>query len=288
MTNTQSNETGVRKVKKLVSGYPATDGAGVKLVRVLGRHTISDFDPFLLLDAFDSTNPDDYIKGFPMHPHRGIETVTYLVEGRIEHQDSLGNHGVILGGGCQWMTAGRSILHQEMPKASPRMLGLQLWVNLPRAQKMVPPKYRDITSEMLPKIHEKGASVSVLSGVYKGQASAMEADYVPVTFLDVRLEPGATWNAPVNPTDTVFAYLFQGNCRFGGKEADIIEAKQAVLLSLGASVNVVGGDAGAHFVLIAGAPLHEPVAWGGPIVMNADDEIKQAFLELERGDFIKK
>lgn len=288
MTNTQSNETGARKAHKLVSGHPATDGAGVRLVRVLGYHTIADFDPFLLLDAFDSTNPDDYTRGFPMHPHRGIETVTYLVEGRVEHQDSLGNRGAILSGGCQWMTAGHSILHQEMPKASPRMLGLQLWVNLPKAQKMVPPKYRDITPEMLPKIQEEGAIIGVLSGVYKGQAGAIQTDYVPVTFLDVRLDPGATWSAPVNPTDTVFAYLFNGDCRFGDEKADCIGAKQAVLLSPGALVTAMGGDKGAHFVLITGVPLREPVAWGGPIVMNTEEEVRQAFLELERGDFIRK
>ncbi len=278
---------GARKVRRLVGGRPAVDGAGVRLVRVLSSGTVTDFDPFLLLDAFDSTNPDDYTRGFPMHPHRGIETVTYLVEGKIQHQDSLGNKGAILSGGCQWMTAGRSILHQEMPQASPRMLGLQLWVNLPRAQKMAPPKYRDITADMLPRIQEEGARVSVLSGMYKGQPGAMQAEYVPVTFLDVLLEPGATWHMSLEPADTAFAYLFRGHCRFGEEGDAFTEARQAALLTSGPAITAAAGKDGAHFVLVAGPPLREPVAWGGPIVMNTEEEIKQAFFELEAGTFIK-
>ena len=305
-----------RTVKRQVSGRPAIDGAGVKLVRVLGSPTVADFDPFLLLDAFDSTNPADYIKGFPLHPHRGIETVTYLVEGAIEHKDSLGNHGRIESGGCQWMTAGRSILHQEMPQASPRMLGLQLWVNLPRKDKMVPPKYRDITPDMLPRVYEEGVSIGVLSGEYKGQKGAMQADYVKVTFLDVALAAGATWTLATNPNDTVFAYLLNGGCSAGPLPAAVsgvhagnggngsahaaasghcigyraetpLDARQAVLFTQGDSLTLCGGAEDTRLVVVAGAPLHEPVAWGGPIVMNTDEELKEAFFELEAGTFIK-
>ncbi len=302
---TQSSEiTGLpRTVKRQVTGRPAVDGAGVRLVRVLGSPTVVDFDPFLLLDAFDSTNPNDYIRGFPMHPHRGIETVTYLVEGLLEHKDSLGNQGRIASGGCQWMTAGRGILHQEMPQPSPRMLGLQLWVNLGRKDKMCPPKYRDITPDMLPRVQEKGVSVGVLSGEYKGMEGAMRADYVPVTFLDVRLRPWSVWTVRTEPRDTVFAYILNGGCNAGPvppqdaaggqsgagyRGASPLDSRQAVLFTPGDSLTLTGCAEGAHLVLLMGTPLREPVAWGGPIVMNSDEELRQAFYELEAGTFIRE
>lgn len=290
-----------RTVVQQVFGRPAVDGAGVRLVRVLGTPTVKDFDPFLMLDGFDSTNPDDYIRGFPMHPHRGIETVTYLVHGKIEHEDSLGNKGVITSGGCQWMTAGSGILHQEMPKASPRMLGLQLWVNLARKDKMSPPKYRDIEPQNIPVVEEEGVTIRILSGEYKGKQGAMRADYVPVTFLDLTLAPGASWSLETRHEDTVFAYVIEGACAAGpapgaspcgGKgdnyrAATPLENKQAVLFSPGDSLTLCGGQTPARLVLLQGAPLHEPVAWGGPIVMNSDEELREAFFELEAGTFIK-
>lgn len=289
-----------RTVKRQVAGRPAVDGAGVRLVRVLGSSTVRDFDPFLMLDAFDSTDPDDYVRGFPMHPHRGIETVTYLAEGEIEHQDSLGNKGVIVGGGCQWMTAGSGILHQEMPQAAPRMLGLQLWVNLAKKDKMAPPKYRDIQPDNIPHVREPGVETRVLSGMYKGRAGAMQADYVPVTFLDVALDPGAVWTVETKPEDTVFAYVLYGECGAGpvpgaspcGSKgsnycgATPMNARQAVLFTEGDSLTVSNGPQPTRLVVAAGRPLREPVAWGGPIVMNTDEELKQAFFELEDGTFI--
>lgn len=274
-----------RTVKRSVSGRKAVDGAGVRLVRVLGSPTVVDYDPFLMLDAFDSLNPEDYTKGFPTHPHRGIETVTYLAEGEIEHQDSLGNKGVIKSGGCQWMTAGSGIMHQEMPKASPRMLGLQLWVNMAAKDKMSQPKYRDIHPEQISRVKEDGAEVRVLSGEYKGHKGAMQADYVPVTFLDVYLDAGAEWTVETNPEHTLFVYVLEGGCSDAAGNA--VPARNAVLFTEGSSLTLKGGSESSRLVVVSGRPLREPVAWGGPIVMNTDEELKQAFFELEDGTFIK-
>lgn len=274
-----------RTVKRSVTGRKAVDGAGVRLVRVLGSPTVVDYDPFLMLDAFDSANPEDYIKGFPLHPHRGIETVTYLAEGEIEHKDSLGNEGVIRNGGCQWMTAGSGIMHQEMPQASPRMLGLQLWVNLAAKDKMATPKYRDIHAEQITHVKEPGAEIRVLSGEYKGHRGAMQADYVPVTFLDVYLDAGATWTVETDPDHTLFVYVLEGGCTDGA--GNPIPKRNAVLFTEGDSLTLVGGEENSRLVVVSGKPLHEPVAWGGPIVMNTDEELKQAFFELEDGTFIK-
>lgn len=277
-----------RSVEKIVTGRPSVDGAGVRLVRVLGAPTVYDFDPFLMLDAFDSTNPDNYIRGFPMHPHRGIETFTYLMEGEIDHQDSLGHHGRILDGCCQWMTAGNGILHQEMPKPTDRLLGLQLWINLPRAHKMTEPKYRDITPAAVPVLDEDGAQVAVVTGTYRSDRGNVEGatrgDYVPVRFLDMRLSPDKSWEVETDPADTVFAYLVQGSCRQGDRE---LPARRAVLFGPGDTLRLTGGPEGARFVLVSGRPLREPVAWGGPIVMNTEYEVRQAFQELEDGTFLR-
>ncbi len=278
----------LRAVSQVVVGHPAVDGAGVSLTRVLGSRTVRDFDPFLLLDAFDSTDPDDYIRGFPMHPHRGIETVTYLIRGRIEHQDSLGNKGAITDGACQWMTAGGGILHQEMPKTSPRMLGLQFWVNMPAAQKMAPPKYRDITPEMIPALREDGATVKVLCGEFQGTAGAMRADHVKAVFLDLDLEPGREWFYETNPDHTLFVYIFEGTCSFEPDGQKLYRTKQAVLMGVGDKLRVSAPpDSGARMILVSGPPLREPVEWGGPIVMNTPEQLRQAFQELEDGTFIK-
>ncbi|ATD81280.1 MULTISPECIES: pirin family protein [Desulfovibrio] len=275
-----------RAIAELVTGRKAVDGAGVHLVRVLGSPTVRTFDPFLMLDAFDSHNPDDYIKGFPTHPHRGIETFTYLMRGRIDHEDSLGNAGSIVDGGCQWMTAGSGILHQEMPLPSRQMLGLQLWINLPRDRKMVDPEYRDIKADMVPAVEEGGARVAIVAGEYKGTAGATRGDHVDVTFLDISLKPGALWSMETRPQETVFAYMVEGECELSG-DGGVIPHRNACLFTLGDSLSLVGGAEGARFVLVSGTPLREPVAWGGPIVMNTDEELKQAFFELEDGTFIR-
>lgn len=276
----------LRSIVQDVVGRHTIDGAGVRLVRVLGSPTVKTFDPFLMLDAFDSLDPDDYVRGFPMHPHRGIETFTYLVRGAIEHKDSLGNTGVIRDGGCQWMTAGSGIMHQEMPLPSPRMLGLQLWINLPAAHKMVDPKYRDITMDMVPRVEEEGAVVAVVAGTYKDTPGAAHGDYVDARFLDVRLAPGARWQVETDPAHTVFAYAYDGDCFLLEGKTPLL-ARHAYLLGEGDAAAFEGGDAECRFVLVSGAPLHEPVAWGGPIVMNTDEELMQAFFEIEEGRFVK-
>jgi redox-sensitive bicupin YhaK (pirin superfamily) len=200
-----------RKCTQTVRGQNATDGAGVHLRRVLGLRTVKDFDPFLMLDGFDSVDPKDYIKGFPWHPHRGIETVTYLLKGEIEHGDSLGNSGVIRDLGCQWMTAGSGIIHQEMPKASERMLGCQLWVNLPKKDKMTMPAYRDIRQKDVASVQEENATVRVLSGSYKNKHGVVKGEYVKVQYLDVDLKPGSIWKYKETPNDqTLFLYLIDG------------------------------------------------------------------------------
>jgi redox-sensitive bicupin YhaK (pirin superfamily) len=205
------------------------DGAGVKLVRVIGYQDVKDFDPFLMLDAFDSENPEDYTKGFPWHPHRGIETVTYLVNGNIEHGDSLGNKGNIEDGGCQWMTAGSGIIHQEMPQASQRMLGVQLWVNLPKKDKMTKPQYRNITSDKIPEIKEDGSVVRVISGNYGEAVGATQGDYVKVLALDVALKKNVEWSLVVPVDETLFIYIFEGSGYFGEDTQQLIESHRAVL-----------------------------------------------------------
>ena len=277
-----------RAVKKVVTGSVQYDGAGVKLVRVIGNATVYDFDPFLMLDAFDSRDPEDYIKGFPWHPHRGIETVTYLIQGDIEHGDSIGNSGSILDGGCQWMTAGRGILHQEMPQPADRMLGVQLWLNLPQKDKMTHPQYRDIRGDMVPLILKNGGEVRVISGFYDGTEGAARGDYVEMTFLDVKLESGTVWELPVNTEDTVFLYLVEGNAIVGEGESTLRENRSALLLTEGEEVLVEAGKEGVRFLLFAGAPLREPIAWGGPIVMNTREELNQAFEEIRNGTFITR
>lgn len=277
-----------RGICEVVAGSRQMDGAGVKLLRVLGPAQTSAFDPFLLLDAFDSRNPDDYVRGFPWHPHRGIETVTYLIAGDVEHGDSLGNSGHIRDGGCQWMTAGSGILHQEMPRASPRMLGLQLWVNLPRADKWARPQYRDITADRVPVVEKPGSAVRVVSGEYGGARGATQGDYVKTLLLDVALQPGARWSAAVDPAATLFLYTIQGEgvccCDGGGT----IKARRAVLFGEGDGIAVEAGGTGMRFMLFAGRPLREPIAWGGPIVMNTDEELDRAFEEIRNGTFVRE
>lgn len=278
----------IRKIRKIVTGSRQVDGAGVKLVRVIGHADVQEFDPFLMLDAFDSRKPDDYVKGFPWHPHRGIETVTYLIAGDIEHSDSLGNKGSIQDGCCQWMTAGSGILHQEMPQASERMLGVQLWLNLPKIHKMAQPQYRDITAEMVPKVQEKGAVVGVIAGCYGDRSGATQGDYVKTLFLDVTLEPGTEWQLSVEKAATLFIYIVEGAGYFEGEQSALIDSHKAVLFESGEQFVATADKEGVRFLLFSGQPLQEPIAWGGPIVMNTREELQQAFAEIEKGTFIKK
>ncbi|MEI2999737.1 MAG: pirin family protein [Victivallis sp.] len=273
-----------RKVARVVTGIRTEDGAGVKLTRVIGHDDVKDFDPFLMLDAFDSRNPDDYTAGFPWHPHRGIETVTYLISGNIEHGDSLGNQGCISDGSCQWMTAGGGIIHREMPKPSQHMLGAQLWINLPKKDKMTAPAYNDIRAEAIAKVAEDGVRIAVVSGEYKGVRASMQGDFVKTTYLDVELEAGREWTLETPPENTVFLYIVLGSLRIDGVSH---ENRRAVLFGRGERICVTAGEKGARFLLFSGKPLGEPVAWAGPIVMNTREELAQAFRELDDGTFAR-
>jgi len=277
----------LRKVRKTVTGKNAFDGAGVKLVRVIGYSDTKDFDPFLMLDAFDSKNPEDYIKGFPWHPHRGIETVTYLIHGDIEHRDSLGNKGSIMDGDCQWMTAGSGIIHQEMPKPRERMLGVQLWLNLPAKFKMTDPGYGDIKSENIPVVDESGNRIKIIAGDYRGIKGAFEGKYVKATALDVEIKPETEWQFSGKPEATLFIYIVNGEGRFDPEYSEVVVAKHAVLFSQGETFRVKSTEGCIRFLLFAADPLREPIAWGGPIVMNTADELDEAFQELEENTFIK-
>ena len=285
----------IRKATQIIRGQNAVDGAGVHLRRVIGLRNVHDFDPFLMLDGFDSTDPRDYIKGFPWHPHRGIETVTYLINGEITHADSLGNHGTIGELECQWMTAGSGIIHHEMPQSSERMLGCQLWINLPAKDKMTEPSYRDITQNDVIIEEEENAVVRILSGSYKGKAGAFKGDYVKVQYLDVDLAPNSTWTYNKTPNnETLFIYLIEGTLasdenltEFENKACAILFTSDNAENTDNDTVIVKSGGEGARFIVLAGAPLRETISWGGPIVMNTHEELNLAFEELDKGTFIK-
>lgn len=273
-----------RAILKTVRGQNTTDGAGVNLVRVLGRRDVKDFDPFLMLDSFDSTDPADYIAGFPMHPHRGIETITYLISGKIEHEDSLGNKDVICAGESQWMTAGSGIMHQEMPKASDRMLGLQLWLNLPRKEKMDKPTYLSITNDMIPTVQSGNSNIRVLSGHFEDTVG-VTPHHIPATIYDVEVPRGEEIKLSTHSDETVFVFLLEGDALINGQA---IPSKTAVLFDKGDFITVAAHPENTlRFMFISGRPLNEPIAWGGPIVMNTQSELNQAFDELRRNSFIK-
>lgn len=272
-----------KKVIKVVRGQNAVDGAGVHLVRVLGRDTATEFDPFLLLDSFDSRNPDDYTKGFPMHPHRGIETITYLAKGVLTHEDSLGNKGRIEDGGAQWMTAGSGIMHEEMPQASEKMLGIQLWLNMPGREKMADPNYFDIRKENIAVIEKDGYSVHVLSGEFEG-IQGSQTNHVQVAFFDVTLKPETEITIPAKSKETTVIFLLEGDCMIDG---EIYNEKSAVLFGEGDEIKVKASDRPSRFLFIQGPPLKESIAWGGPIVMNTREELELAFEELNTNKFIK-
>ncbi len=260
------------------------DGAGVRLVRVLGHDDVYDFDPFLMLDSFDSTDPQDYLAGFPTHPHRGIETITYLISGRIEHEDSLGNGGVIHSGESQWMTAGGGILHQEMPKASDRMLGFQLWLNMPASEKMAPPAYLDIRQDMMPVVSEDGVTVRVIAGEYKGQ-KGVAPRHVRATLYDVTLEEGGSVDLAAASGETVFLFTIEGDAVVAGTR---VQEKSAVLMGAGNFVGLSAAGKAARIIFFMGPPLREPIAWGGPIVMNTREELDASFRQLREGTFLNR
>jgi len=274
----------LRKVIKTVRGEKAIDGAGVHLVRVLGHGTVRDFDPFLMLDSFDSTNPPDYIEGFPFHPHRGIETLTYLIEGEMEHEDSLGNKGTIFSGDSQWMTAGSGIMHQEMPKAAPHMLGLQIWINLPQEEKMATPAYFGITKEMAAIKEEEFDTVRVVSGKYK-DLEGVKAPHWQVTFYDITVNPEKEVTLDTISGENVFVFLILGDAQIND---EIYTEKTAILFDEeGDSITIKALDKPCRFMFFSGKKINEPISWGGPIVMNTREELQNAFDELRSGEFIK-
>lgn len=277
----------LRKIKKINYAQSVLEGAGVLVKRSMSRRDVEDFDPFLLLDGFDSNNINEYIKGFPWHPHRGIETVTYLIEGEIEHGDSLGNKGTIRNGDCQWMTAGRGIIHQEMPKISDRILGVQLWINLPAKDKMTHPKYRDITSEKIPQIENNHSKIKIISGTYEDTKGAMIADYVEARILDIQLDKLSELNIETHSETTVFVYIVKGSAIFGDNDYSPVEHNNSVLFDTGENLLIKTTNQEVRLIYFEAMPLKEPIAWGGPIVMNTNEELEQAFKDLDEGTFIK-
>lgn len=274
-----------RKINQVVRGIETHDGAGVRLVRVFAHKNVEDFDPFLMMDAFDNSRPEDYEKGFPWHPHRGIETITYLIEGKVEHGDSLGNKGTIFCGDCQWMTAGSGIIHQEMPKPPGKMLGVQIWLNMPAINKMGEPAYGDIVADKIPLIKDQNCEIKLISGNYKGTEGAFRGRYVKPLFMDVNLPAETDFELETPAENTVFSYNFYGSGIFSdGKE---YSGKTTLLFEQGELLQFRSGKEGLRMIILSGPPLKEPVAWGGPIVMNTQEELDLAFQELETGQFIK-
>ena len=280
--------TKIRQVEYSQSGTPTIEGAGVHLKRIFGYHDVPKFDPFLMLDDFSGEKPDDYKAGFPWHPHRGIETITYMLHGSAEHQDSLGNKGVIGPGDIQWMTAGSGIIHQEMPKGDPqgRMGGFQLWANLPARDKMMDPRYQGILSDQIPEVSPmKGVKVKVIAGQVGDVIGPVKDIVTDPEYLDVSMERDITFDHIVKNRHTVFAYVFEGECSFGDRGP--FGKGNLVLFDEGNIVLAKTTDRPTRFLLVSGRPIGEPVAWGGPIVMNTDDQLEDAFKELRAGTFIK-
>ncbi len=273
-----------RQIKKILNRQLTLEGAGVNLKRVLGNDDGSTLDPFLLLDHFGSDNPEDYIKGFPWHPHRGMETVTYMWAGEVEHGDSMGNKGVIKSGDIQWMTAGSGIIHQEMPqKYNGLMQGFQLWVNLPSKKKMVDPKYRGILKEQIPMVQKDGMKIRVIAGKADGIQGPVRDLAIDIEYFDVELASEKTFEHSTAKHDTVFAYIVKGAVEVQGKT---ITQGQCVVFGEGDSIKMLSKKGG-RFLFVSGKPLNEPVAWRGPIVMNTEEELDRAFEDLDNGTFIK-
>ncbi len=280
-----------RKIEFILQPVPVLEGAGVRLKRSFPAGRLNYLDPFLLLDHFGSMNPEDYLKGFPMHPHRGIETVTYVLNGAVAHRDSLGNEGTISTGDVQWMTSGRGILHEEMPQVRPEgMDGFQLWVNLPANQKMTKPRYQEINSQKLPQfVTENGAVIRVVAGKVGPVTGPVTQIAVEPVYIDVSMPAGSAFNQPITAGHNAFVYIFEGRGSFGaGTPSDSvsIDAPNLAILSEGDSLNVFTSDRPVRFLLVSGKPLNEPVARYGPFVMNTKEEISQALDDLRRGTFV--
>jgi hypothetical protein len=280
-----------RKIETIIEPEPVTEGAGVRLKRSIATRRLDYLDPFLLLDHFASTNPRDYEAGFPLHPHRGIETVTYVLRGEVLHKDTLGNSGTIGAGDVQWMTAGRGIMHEEMPQVRPEgIAGFQLWVNLPAKLKMTKPRYQDIRSSEIPEIKkEGGARIKVITGTVDGASGPVTGIAANPIYLDVFIPAHAAFTQPIQQGHTVFAYVFEGEAQFAGDEKEdgtMISHPRLVVLGDGDYVKVVTGKTPVRFLLVSGKPLNEPIARYGPFVMNTQEEIEQTLQELRQGTFV--
>jgi quercetin 2,3-dioxygenase len=278
-----------REVQEVITPSPTSDGAGVQLRRSIATPRLDHLDPFFLFDHFGSEDPDDYIAGFPMHPHRGIETITYMLDGRVEHRDSIGNAGVIGAGDVQWMTAGSGIMHEEMPKVGPRRLdGFQIWVNLPKRLKMTQPRYQDVPSAKIPEVvRSDGGRVRVIAGEVEGKAGAVKEIFAGPTYLDVTLPSGGFFEQPIPAGHTGLLYVFQGDVTVGEASDARIAATRLVILSDGELVSVRAKSREARFLLLSAQPLNEPAVRWGPFVMNTEQEVQQALYELREGTFIK-
>ena len=297
----------IRAVKSVVPSKPTLEGAGVKLRRAFGFGNTTDYDPFLLFDDFRNDRPEDYLAGFPWHPHRGIETITYVLAGTVEHGDSLGNRGSLGAGDIQWMTAGSGILHQEMPQGDPqgRMHGFQLWANLPASLKMTAPRYQEVKSQDIPEVtDDDGTKVRVVCGSFWGAKGPVEGIAADPVYLDVVVPPGKRKTLPVETGRHGFAYVFGGAGKFCNASAPLAvptesvgwsdtappteaDNRSLVVFDRGDEVTVQAGDQGIRFLLVSGKPLREPVAWYGPIVMNTQEQLQQAFQELQDGTFLR-
>lgn len=285
--NAQTSVSGdARPVLRIVRGQATSEGAGVKLTRVIGGPMLPDLDPFLLFDEFRSDTPSDYIAGFPDHPHRGFETVTYMLAGRMRHADSKGNKGLLVPGSVQWMTAGSGLVHSEMPEQENGLMwGFQLWVNLPATDKMTAPRYQDIAPERIPEVEAgQGVRVRVLAGRFGDVAGPVQAVATEPLYLDVHLEPNARFEASLPSTHNAFVYAYRGIARIGEDSRELVRGDLAVL-GEGERATASAGDAPARFVLIAGRPLKEPVARYGPFVMNTREQIVQAVQDFSAGRF---
>ena len=297
----------IRAVKRQITASPTVEGAGVKLQRAFGFGDTEDFDPFLLLDDFRNDRPADYQAGFPWHPHRGIETITYVLSGNVDHADSLGNQGTIGAGDVQWMTAGSGIIHQEMPHGDPqgRMHGFQLWANLPSSMKMTSPRYQDLQSKDIPQVvDDDGTSVRIVCGEFWGKSGPVDGVAADPQYLDVFVPPGRRRSLPIETTRHSFAYVFEGSGTFGNaseprpvttdtlghadsKAGQLAGNRSLIVFDRGDEVVVQAGPAGIRFLLVSGKPIEEPIAWYGPIVMNTREEIQQGFSEFRAGTFLK-
>jgi redox-sensitive bicupin YhaK (pirin superfamily) len=277
-------------IRTVIKSKPAIEGAGVHLMRVFGNRETPMFDPFLLLDDFRSHNPEHYLAGFPWHPHRGIETITYVLKGDVEHGDSMGNKGVISSGDTQWMTAGSGIVHQEMPRGDDkgRMEGFQLWANLPKSHKMMAPRYRDIKDSQVPEATlENGTKVRIICGKVGTCEGPVKGIVIDPEYLDVTIPSKSVFKRPTVQGHTVFAYVIEGRGFFDETKTNPVENGSLCLYEDGDYIQVAAGEEPVRFLLISGKPIGEPIAWYGPIVMNTDEELQQAFEEYRNGTFIR-